>query len=292
MKTKNLIWGLALSLTFLSCSKNDSNDANVSTDDAKASTKIDAMNDDVSNIVEEQESNTYSDVANGKTTESTNSMLSNCATITRVPEFGTAIIPGTTVIKTIDFGAIGCTLSNGNIVKGKIIITYVYEPDATSHTINYTFENFYHNSIKFEGNKTFTRTMITTTDNPSLHPHVSMTLDLTATLTNGLVYHRVGERTREIIEGYSTPAFSDNIYKITGNWITTGPNGGTQTSTISTPLKIKMSCVAVNKPLIVSGIITIVRNGNTATLDYGNGDCDNLAVLTVSGNTYNIVIGN
>ena len=53
-----------------------------------------------------------------------------------------------------------------------------------------------------------------------------------------------------------------------------------------------MSCVAVNKPLIVSGIITIVRNGNTATLDYGDGTCDNLAVLTVNGNQYNIIIGN
>jgi len=53
-----------------------------------------------------------------------------------------------------------------------------------------------------------------------------------------------------------------------------------------------MSCVAENKPIIVLGVITIVRNGNTATLDYGDGACDNLAVLTVNGNTFNIVIGN
>jgi hypothetical protein len=64
------------------------------------------------------------------------------------------------------------------------------------------------------------------------------------------------------------------------------------TSTITTPLKAKMSCLNQNKPLLVQGIITFTKNNNTATLDYGNGDCDNLAVYTVNGNSYNIVIGN
>ena len=66
----------------------------------------------------------------------------------------------------------------------------------------------------------------------------------------------------------------------------------TQTSTITTPLIIKMSCITVNKPLIVSGVTTIIRNDISSTLDFGNGSCDNLAVFTVNGNSYNIVIGN
>jgi hypothetical protein len=53
-----------------------------------------------------------------------------------------------------------------------------------------------------------------------------------------------------------------------------------------------MSCLNQNKPLLVQGIITFTKNNNTATLDYGNGECDNLAVYTVNGNSYNIVIGN
>jgi hypothetical protein len=43
---------------------------------------------------------------------------------------------------------------------------------------------------------------------------------------------------------------------------------------------------------LVSGVITFVRNNNPATLDYGNGDCDNLAVFTINGNSYNVTIGN
>ena len=291
MKTKNLILGFVLSLTILSCNKED-NSSPISATDAKVGAQIDAMNDDVSNIIEEQESNTYANSTSGKTAQTGYSAFSECAIITRVPAFGTAPTVGQTVTKTIDFGTTGCTLSNGNIVKGKIIISFVFQPEATSHTISYTFDNFYHNAIKFDGNKTFTRTMITTTANPNPHPEVTMTMDLTATLPNGGVYHRVGSRVREIIEGFGTEIVADNIYKITGSWVTTTPNGATQTSTITEPLHVKMSCIAVNKPLIVSGVITIVRNDTSATLDYGSGECDNLAVLTVNGNSYNIVIGN
>ncbi|MGC4040457.1 MAG: hypothetical protein QM710_06650 [Flavobacterium sp.] len=287
MKTNYLTLGLALCLTILSCSKENSSDP-ISLEDAKVSAKIDAMNDDVSGIVEEQETNTYSNAASGKTSDLTISELTNCATITRVPAFGTPPTVGQTVTKTIDFGA-GCTLESGNIVSGRIIITFVYDPGATSHTINYSFDNFFHNGIAYNGDKTFTRTM-TTGANP--HPIVTMTMDLTATVPNDGVYHRVGTRTREIIEGFGNGILADNVYKITGSWVTTTPSGATQTSTITTPLNVKMSCMVANKPLIVSGIITIVRNNTSATLDFGTGDCDNLAVFTINGNSYNIVIGN
>ena len=289
MKTTNLILGFALALTILSCSKEENSNGNaISTEDAQVSSKIDAMNDDVSAIVEEEEANTYSNAINGKTSELIESELTSCATITRVPAFGTVPTVGDTVTKTIDFGA-GCTLNSGNVVSGRIVISFVFQPGATSHTINYSFDNFFHNGIAFNGDKTFTRTMTTA---PNAHPIVTMTMDLTATLPNGAVYRRVGNRVREIIEGFGDAVLANNVYQITGSWVTTGPNSGTQTSTVTTPLNVKMSCMAVNKPLLVSGIITIVRNTNTATLDFGDGTCDNLAVLTVNGNNYNIVIGN
>ena len=76
------------------------------------------------------------------------------------------------------------------------------------------------------------------------------------------------------------------------SWTTTAPNATSQTSTITSPLIIKMSCAEPKKPLIVQGIITITRNNTSASLDYGNGDCDNLAVFTKNGISINIVIGN
>ena len=290
MKTKILILGFALSLTILSCNKEE-NGSPISSEDAKSGAKIDAMNDDVSNIVEEQEASTYATPTTGKAVDSGVSELTTCATITRVPAFGTLPTVGQTVTKTIDFGT-SCTLSSGNVVSGVIVITFVFQPEAPSHTITYSFVNFTHNGIAFNGNKTFTRTMITTTANPNLHPQVTMTMDLTATIPGVGTYHRVGTRVREFIDGFGDEILTNNIYKITGSWVTTTPSGAVQNSEITTPLRVKMSCLTVNKPLIVSGIITITRADTSATLDFGDGDCDNLAVFTVNGNSYNIIIGN
>jgi hypothetical protein len=293
MKTKLLMFTLILSLAIISCTKDsepDENTAVITAAEASVNARIDIANDDVSDVVEEQEASTYANTTSGKM-ESANSTLAICASITRIPAPGTAITPGTLVTKTIDFGTAGCTLQNGNTLKGKIIITFTYQPDATEHTITYTFENFYHNNIKFEGTKTFTRTMTVATPNSPSHPVVVMHMDMTATL-NGNTYTRIGQRTREIIEGYGTASWTDNVYRVIGHWTTTFPNTTLQTSTITTPLIVKMSCIAVNKPLIVKGIITFERNNHLATLDYGNGDCDNIAVFTINGNSYNISIGN
>lgn len=282
-----------MALFTISCNKDkDNND--FTADEAGVNAKIDLANDDVSDVVEGQFNATMENTTSGKTTElaaATN--LPTCATITRVPAFGTAPTVGQTVTKTIDFGTTGCAMPNGNILKGQIIMSFVYNPTVTSHTITYQFVNFYHNAIKFDGNKTFTRTMSVATATSPSHPIVVMNIQMTVTFPDGRVFERVGTRTREIIEGYGTPlVLADNVYKVTGSWSTTFPNTTVQTSTITTPLFVKMSCIAVNKPLLVKGVITFERNGNIATLDYGNGDCDNLAIFTINGTQYAIVIGN
>ena len=295
MKVKFLFLVLVLSLFSVSCTKDSADNSIFTADEASVNAKIDLANDDVSDIVESQFEATMDNTISGKTTKTATTTLINlstCATVSRVPAFGTAPTVGQTVTKTIDFGTTGCAMPNGNILKGKISVSFVYNPTATSHTINYEFINFYHNAIKFDGNKTFTRTMSVATTTSASHPIVVMNMQLTATFPDGRVFNRVGTRTREILEGYSTPIFSDNIYKVTGSWTTTFPNTTQQTSTITTPLFVKMSCIAVNKPLLVKGVITFVRNGNSATLDYGTGDCDNIAIFTINGNSYTITIGN
>lgn len=294
MKTKFLMLTLILSLAMVSCSKDSETEStsNITADEASVNAKIDFANDDVIDLVAEQEGATYANSTSGKIETDSRSPLTSCATITRVPAFGTAITPGTQVTKTIDFGTTGCTLNNGNVVKGIIVIYFIYNPSATTHTVTYTFNNFYHNAIKFNGTKDFTITMTTETVSSPSHPIVTMNMDLTATFPDGRVFTRVGQRVREIIEGYGTVSWTDNVYQVTGSWTTSFPNTSLQTSTITTPLLVKMSCVAVNKPLIVQGVITYVRGNRTATLNFGSGECDNTAIFTINGNEYTIVIGN
>lgn len=288
MKTTQFILGLALAITFFSCNRDDNEDrGTITSEEMQINAKIDIASDDVSNIVEEQL--TSEDGIAGRGTDSATQFLPDCADVVRVPETGVPAV-GENIVKTINFGTTGCEMPNGNVLKGVIIITIPYLPDATTHTITYQFVNFYHNAIKFDGTKTFARTMSAAVDG---HPIVTMNMDLNATFPNGNVYTRVGTRVREIIEGMSTPTLlADNVYKITGSWTTTFPSTTVQTSVITTPLHVKMSCMSVNKPLLVSGVITITRNDNVATLDYGDGACDNLAIFTFNGVPHQITFGN
>jgi hypothetical protein len=287
MKSKIAMLGMILSLITVSCNKdrNDDTTNDFTSEEASINTKIDIENDDVSKIVEEQLKTT--DGISGKA--AVIPFLPSCGIVTRVPATGVPTA-GATITKTITFSSTGCILPNGNVLKGKIIISFPYEPNATSHTITVTFINFYHNLRKIEGTKTFTRTIKEATVAVPAHPVIAMNMDLTITLPDGRILKREGFRTSEIIVGYDTPDWKDNEYSVTGSWTTTFPNANAHTSTISSPLLVKFACLPTNNA-ISKGVITFSRNNRTATLDYGNGDCDNLAVFTINGVAYDIILG-
>ena len=275
MKIKNLILGLTLSMFILSCSKDD-NSSSSELSDAKVSAKIDVATEDVAKIVEDQYALQVNPSA-GKNALQTQD-LPSCATVT-------AVTTANTWTRTVVFD--NCTLPNGNVLDGTIIASGSLDFSTPSYTINYSFVDFHHNNILIEGNRTVVRTHQSTATLATVHPVATMAIDMTATFPNGNVYHRVGNRVREMIEGFGTPLiWADNVFSISGSWTTTFP-AGTQTSTITTPLRVEVGC-----PNIVSGVVSIVRNGNTATLDYGSGECDNQATLTVNGTTTTITLGN
>lgn len=285
MRKTILMLGAILLITSTGCS-NDKSVKEITLDDALLSLKIDSFIEDLYNIVEEQESLSYANPVS----ESEDSTLSMCATITRVPLFGTPLTVGQSVTKTIDFGA-SCSLDSGSIVSGKIIISYVYETNTgAQHLIDYSFDNFYHNGIKFSGDKTMKRIPITVL-NP--HPDIEMAMDLTATFPDGKVYRRFGDMKRETTQGFSTITLEDNVYSVTGTSSTFGSDISGFENVISPALTVKMSCLETNKLETVSGIITIDRdNGTAATIDYGRGTCDNRATITVNGNLHDVNLRN
>ncbi len=279
MKTKILLSAALAILMTIGCSKKDDVAAEtaITADEATVSSKLDITNDDVSKIIEEQFA-----ISNGFSNKSNviaKPFLPSCATVNIYPQTTAALKDGDVVTINIDFGTTGCALPNGNVLKGKIKITYTYNALIKPQTATYEFIDFYHNAIKVEGKKTFTRTMTVATATSVSHPIVDIDIDITATFPDGRVFTRIGKRTREIIEGYDTQLdYTDNVYQITGNWTTTYPNTTAHKATITKPLIVKLNCAN-----IVAGIITFERNTKTATLDYGNGDCDNQAIFTKNG---------
>jgi hypothetical protein len=275
MKTTKLILGIMLSALVISCNKDDNNTSEMT--EAKVNAKIDVATDDVSKIIDDQFDIQASDA--GRLAEDAIPFLPSCATVT-------VTWTETTWTRTIDFHTEGCELPNGNVLRGQIIMTGSRDFTLPSHTINYNFVNFYHNDIFIEGNRNIVRSLASTSTLTEIHPVANMSLDITATLPDGRSFHRVGNRVREMIDGYMTPyIWSDNVFSISGSWTTTS-SSGTRNSSITTALIARMNCGN-----IVSGVITTTKNSNTAVLDFGSGNCDNQATLTLNGNSTTITSG-
>lgn len=272
MKTKFLVLGAIAALSFfISCDSNDKtpNTTAISDDEVIVDSSIDAVSDDVTLIAEDQ----YAVQQNltSKTNTGFVSILPPCATITTVLTDGIWT-------RTIDFGTEGCTLINGNVVKGKIIISFSNNFTSLTRNISYSFVGFYHNGKLIQGNKSIEIALKSTELLASLHPVSTHSIDMSVTFANGGVYTRTGTRVKEMIEGFTSPGnWEDNVFLVWGYHTTTFPNGTKTTSTITSPLRFISTC---HKPFPVSGTITITKNDATALLDFGDGTCDNLATIT------------
>lgn len=271
MKIKQLVLGLTLSMFALSCNNDEDSSSNaLDATQARTSIEIDNITDDVSAIVENQIDIQLSD--SGRMINTPENFLPPCATIT-------SVVNGNTWTRTIDFGTEGCTMPNGRILKGMIIITKTANSDSLSRTFNITFDDFYINARLIEGSKTIVRTLTTVAP---IHPTSTMTMNITVTFPNGISYLRTGNRVSEMIEGFDTPIWNDNIFSVTGSWSTTRPSWS-QVTTITTPLIFRMNC----QYQLVRGVVKIVRNSNTAVIDYGDGTCDNQATISINDGSAN-----
>ncbi len=193
---------------------------------------------------------------------------------------------------TLDFGVNGCTGPDGHFRKGKIVTVYTNGlriPEAIATT---EFVGFYFDSIKVEGVHKITNT---STVNPP--PNRQFTVDvingkLTRPSGNFIEWnsHKVITQT----EGLATSVPLDDIFKIEGNAHGKVKRGALIVlweSSITEPLIKRFNC-----RWIVKGRIRTVRVNSSATspwvavMDFGAGNCDNLATLTINGVTHQITL--
>jgi hypothetical protein len=282
MKTKFLWIGTCITLLFFVSCNSDENgtsgsNAAISNDEIITNSKIDASIEDVTAIAEDQ-FDAQQNSAN-KPNGTVKNFLPSCATITTV-------LTNSTFTRTVDFGVEGCTLPNGNSVKGKMVISFSNDFTASTQSINYTFEGFYHNGKKLQGSKSIIRTKKATDLLAEVHPVTTAAIDMTITFDDGSVYSRKGSLVKEVIEGYDTwHDWEDNVSVVTGSGSTTFPNGDTFSAEITTPLQFNASC---KKPFAVKGILSITKNDANAIVDFGNGDCNTLVTVTKDGTTEEI----
>lgn len=285
MKKKILLFGMLLGIAALnSCTSDPSTttaDATVTSNDVAANQSMDNSIDDISLIADNQYELSEGSTT-GKTVGNYYSILPTCATIS---DLGST---ATVRVITITFGTTtSACLFRGHSVKGQIILTRTIGTSFPK-IMTITFNDLYINDNKLEGVTTWKREMLG--DGMTLHPKTTLTMTGMALTTKAGVYIRNGERIREMTAGFSTRLSpTDDIYSTYGTFTTTHPNGSVFSSLIeaASPLINKTACnlQQVPMPFPVSGKLKLTKNSHTATIEYGNGNCDNLAMLSIDGGT-------
>jgi hypothetical protein len=183
---------------------------------------------------------------------------------------------------TVDFGE-GCTGLHGNVRKGKIIIEVTGPRREAGSIRTITFENYYFNDIRVEGTKVV--------ENMGYNENQNMVFSVILTggkltLPDGKFIERSFQHQREWTSGILTKNIWDDEYLITGTASGKTLNGAAYTNTITSALHWKRVCF-----FIVSGVLSIEREGKKdVEVDYGAGDCDAVAVVTIGGESKEITL--
>ncbi len=281
MTTRNILFSTAIiaaiTVSMFSCRKDKDNIKNTDKEDytsyAMDNARLEQTFNDVQNISDQAAS--PAGLSTFKTTGGAQ-LLSGCATVTH----DTISVPH---VLTVDFGATNCLCNDGRYRRGQIIVTHTgaYKDSGHVHTIS--FNNYFVNDNQVFGTKTVTNMGTNAAGN--YYYTIAVNGGIVRANTNDTLT-MVSNRVRTWTNGYATPFRGDDAFEITGSGTITKPNGATFNVATTAALQTSVNC-----NWIKAGIVTLTPPNNvTRTLDYGNGNCDDQATLTVNGNTTTITL--
>ena len=213
--------------------------------------------------------------------------LNPCYTITITRTNPPAAFPVKIVV---DFGTTGCRGLDGHVRRGKIINYYTGRLLIAGSMAYTTFDGFYIDSIKVEG----THRIANTSSTNSLRQFTVDIIDAKITRPSGDFVEWNNHKVITQIEGLLTIAPLDDIFRIEGTAYGKVKRGNllvSWESVIAEPLIKKYSC-----RWILKGKVKTIRTNTAATgpwvavLDFGSGDCDSKAVITINGVSHQITL--
>jgi hypothetical protein len=175
---------------------------------------------------------------------------------------------------TLDYGNENCECFFGSMRRGKIHVSLSdwWRNEGSLREI--AFEDYYFNDNKIEGTKTILNT------GESENGHLTFTkkvMDAKVLYPDETEMSWESEKFSELIEGNETFRFADDVWAVTGGGSGVNLDGKNFTTTITSPLIYKNRCFYP-----VSGIMEIAVEGEELkTVDYGDGECDYEATVTV-----------
>jgi hypothetical protein len=191
----------------------------------------------------------------------------NGALVTVTPAAG---FPKTIVI---DFGD-GIS-ANGSVRYGKINVVLSDSVRKTGSTAKITFVKYILNGYRQEGSVTWTNT-----STAAAKGWQRKTENGKISTADGRFWLHSGLKEAVQIGGANTPnTLLDDIFLITGNHKVTNAAGKTKDAHITEALQKKAVCenIGTGKLKVVSG------DGQDALIDFGNGECDKTATISING---------
>lgn len=196
--------------------------------------------------------------------------LPACATVIKTITEGV-------VTKKIDFGT-GCEMTDGVTFSGVLWVVYTWDNESRQANIVLETEGFGVNDLAISGRKEIVRSW--PAEGEDGFPHSSVETAMEVVHPDGLAVDVTGVTTRTWIAGYGSGNWGDNVVLIGGSrQLVSYLNGNklsTYTMEITEDLRREWAC-----RFIVSGTLSLSRGDFTATLNYGDGQCDNKAMLTL-----------
>jgi len=292
-------------VVFGSCKKENSEEEKKQEELAsQASSEADAESDDIFNEVFDNVLGVNVDVGFGNTGvfgRMNQSEAGETARLNACPDVTVTHLSGNLdpfpVKIVMDFGT-GCVGRDGRTRSGKIVTIYtnrliVFRAIESTEFADYTVD-----SIKVQGKLTITNQGEPISTVPNLcirHKWKLVVENAKLTKPNGNYVEWRSTKTVAQVEGMCTPYIHlDDIYKIDGSASGKVKRGDLLiafNSEITDPLIKKFSC-----RWLVKGIIRVMRLNLTtnspwvAAINYGNGDCDNKAQVTINGVIHNITL--
>jgi len=272
--TKKTLWISIISLGFIvSCNNNDLSEENlsleaqeaiISEEDIQIADEGELISEEIISIVENIIINEEAATTQAIPFNAVNAnFLPDCVTITTTTT-------DTSIERIIAFEG-DCELPNGNILSGTITMRNQRDIELATRTISFSLENFTFNTVSITGSSS----IVWVRQNENDNPQSTVTSNFDATWPDDTTANFSSLRVRELIEGVGTPGLGDNVLLITGNRSFTNRNNITFQLEVSQELRREFSC-----RFIVSGVLDITRGNRSASLDFGDGNCDNIGTLT------------
>jgi len=192
----------------------------------------------------------------------------------------------------IDFGD-GCVGPYGRERRGKIIVAYSHVIGDSIANRVITFEDYFVNNKGVAGTIELRDVAINAQGNLQCTKRL---IDLTITFPNGEHVVFNGSRVREWLAGAGDDNRFNNLYRITGSVTGIWSTGRTFTHEIVEPIIADWSCAASGNFPRIAGVVQVTKLGGykdrMRRVDYGNGECDNIIVITTFRRSYNVVVKN